>query len=188
MELARGSVSDRPWGQTLAALGLRGLSGQLVLAAEDGKRYSIAFERGAVVGASSPLPTDSVIRVALTNHLISSSQVAEISRKLASHPDRDEFDVMVEATGLASEQAFRLRQRLIAQRAARTFSIERGEFIVDDTVTIPVVAACAVDIRAIVYLGVRLNLSDQRLLDDLRQLGSHSRCAATRSTTSRSSG
>ena len=138
LELARGSVSDRPWGQTLAALGLRGLTGQLALAADDGKRYVIAFERGAVVGASSPLPTDSVIRAALTNHLISSSQVAEISRKLASHPDRDEFDVMVEATGLAAEQAFRLRQRLIAQRAARTFSIDRGKLRGHDSITIPV--------------------------------------------------
>lgn len=173
MELARGSVSDRPWGQTFGALGLRGLTGQLTLQAEDGKQLCVAFERGAVVGATSPLPTDSIIRVALTSHLISSSQVAEITRKLALHPDRDEIDVLVEATALPHDQAFRLRQRLIAQRAARTFAIDRGDFVVDDQVTITAISACAVDVRAIVYLGVRMNLPQERLVADLRQLGSH---------------
>jgi hypothetical protein len=173
VELARGSVADRPWGQTLGALGLRGLSGQLTLKAEDGKQFCIAFERGAVVGATSPMPTDSIIRVALTSHLISSSQVSEITRKLALHPDRDEIDVLVEATALASEPALRLRQRLIAQRAARTFAIDRGDFFVDDQITITATAACAVDVRAIVYLGTRMNLPEQRLVSDLRLLGSH---------------
>lgn len=173
MELARGSVSDRPWGQTLGALGLRGLSGQLSLHAEDGKLFCVAFERGAVVGATSPLPTDSIIRVALTSHLISASQVNEITRKLALHPDRDEIDLLVESTALAAEPAFRLRQRLIAQRAARTFTIDRGEFFVDDQITIAATAACAVDVRAIVYLGTRMNLPEQRLIADLKQLGSH---------------
>ncbi|HEY5936052.1 MAG TPA: hypothetical protein VIU61_15490 [Kofleriaceae bacterium] len=173
MELARGSVSDRPWGQTFGALGLRGLTGQLTLVAEDGKQLCVAFERGAIVGATSPLPTDSIIRVALTSHLISPSQVAEITRKLALHPDRDEIDVLVEATALPGDQAFRLRQRLIAQRAARTFAIDRGQFVVDDEVTITAISACAVDVRAIVYLGVRMNLPQERLVADLRQLGSH---------------
>ena len=173
MELARGSVSDRPWGQTFGALGLRGLTGQLTLVAEDGKQLCVAFERGAVVGATSPLPTDSIIRVALTSHLISPSQVAEITRKLALHPDRDEIDVLVEATALPVDQAFRLRQRLIAQRAARTFAIDRGEFVVDDEITITAISACAVDVRAIVYLGVRMNLPQEWLVADLRQLGSH---------------
>ena len=55
-ELTRGTVADRPWGRTLAALGLRGLTGQLALTA-DGKTYEIAFAGGAVVAASSPIPT-----------------------------------------------------------------------------------------------------------------------------------
>ncbi len=64
-ELARGSVSDRPWGRTLGALGLRALTGQLTLVS-DGRRFQVAFVEGAVVGAASPLASDAAVRVALT--------------------------------------------------------------------------------------------------------------------------
>ena len=132
-ELARGTVADRPWGRTLAALGLRGVTGQLTLVA-DGKRFAVAFERGAVVAAPSPLASDAAVRVALTSHLVSSSQVAEISRRQAAAPDRDEIEVIAELARLGPEHALRLRRRAIAQRAARTFSINHGEFVVTDDV------------------------------------------------------
>ncbi|HEX8111938.1 MAG TPA: hypothetical protein VF516_29600, partial [Kofleriaceae bacterium] len=73
-ELARGRVADRPWGRTFAALGLRGLTGQLSVLA-DGKRFLVGFDHGAVVAAASPLASDAAARVALTIHLVSSSQV-----------------------------------------------------------------------------------------------------------------
>jgi len=171
MELVRGQVTDRPWGQTLGALGLRNLTGQLTLHADDGKDYCIAFERGAVIGARSPLPIDAAARVALTNHLISSSQVADIARRVVADPDRDEIETLAEVCRFSSDQILRLRQRVIAQRAARTFAIERGTFVVDDQVAIPTWKLAAVDLRAVVYLGIRVNLSDARLVADLHQLG-----------------
>ena len=173
MEITRGQVTDRPWGQTLGALGLRKLTGQLTLIASDGKEYRVAFERGAVIGATSPLVTDSAVRIALTNHLITSSQVTQIARVIAAHPDQDEMDVLTKACALDQQRALRLRQRITAQRAARTFAVETGDFIVDDLMTIPVATTAAVDIRAVVYLGVRMNLSEERLVADLRLLGSH---------------
>src|SRR5574338_565917 len=160
--LARGSVADRPWGMTLGALGLRGLSGQLTLAA-DGKQYCVAFEQGVVIGAYSPVANDAAVRVALTGNLITSSQVGDIMRRLAAAPDRDEVDVLAEACRLQPEQAQRLRRRLIAQRAARTFSIEQGDFVVEDELAIPVVPGAELDVRTIVYLGARNNLGDERL-------------------------
>lgn len=173
LELTRGEVADRPWGQTLGALGVRQLTGQLTLRASDDKEYCVAFERGAVVGATSPLVTDSAARVALTNHLITASQISQIAHVVAAHPDRDELEVVAKACGLDTDRALRLRQRVIAQRAARTFSVESGTFVVHDVVTIPTAAAAAVDIRAVVYLGARMNLSEQRLAADLRKLGTH---------------
>src|SRR4030095_12160073 len=75
MELARGQVTDRPWGISLAALGARQCTGQLTLQAE-GKQYCIVFDQGGVVGAPSPLASDSAARVALIHHMIAPTQVA----------------------------------------------------------------------------------------------------------------
>ncbi|HEY0255357.1 MAG TPA: DUF4388 domain-containing protein, partial [Kofleriaceae bacterium] len=168
--LARGNIADRPWGQTLGALSKRGLSGQLTVTFE-GNPYRIAFERGAIVGASSPLASDAAVRLALTGGLVSSTQVSDIMRRVAASPHRDEIDVIAEAARLAPEQAQKLRRRLVAQRAARTFSLDRGEFVVEDQITVPVVPGSELDVRAVINLGARGNLSEQRLHDELGQLG-----------------
>lgn len=168
--LARGSVADRPWGMTLGALGMRGLTGQLTLTS-DGKALRVAFDQGAVVGAHSPLTSDAAVRMAMTANLITSSQVADITRRMATAPDRDEIELLAELARLTPDQAARLRRRLVAQRAARTFSFDRGEFVVEDQVTIPVVAGSELDIRAIVFLGAKNNLSESRLAGELEMLG-----------------
>lgn len=169
-ELARGTVLDRPWGQTLAALASRGLTGE-VTAISDGKAYLISFDQGIVVAASSPLGSDAAVRVALTGHLVSSTQVADIVRKQAAAPDREEIDVLAEAARLSPDQAMRLRRRVLAQRAARTFCLDRGEFVVDDTITLPLIPGSELDIRTVVYLGARQFLSESRLNAELDQLG-----------------
>ncbi len=168
--LATGSVADRPWGMTLGALGMRGLSGQLTLSA-DGKPFCVAFDRGAVVGASSPVANDAAVRLALTGNLITSSQVADIVRRVAAAPDRDEVDVLAEACRLQPDQAQRLRRRLVAQRAARTFAVDQGEFVVEDERTIGGVPGSELDVRTIIYLGARNHLGDERLGTELGQLG-----------------
>lgn len=168
--LARGTVTDRPWGQTLGALAKRGLSGQLTVTA-DGKPYRIAFADGAIVGATSPLASDAGVRIAMTSGLISSTSVADITRRVASSPHRDEIDVIAEAARLGVDQAQKLRRRLVAQRAARTFSIEKGDFVIEDQVTVPVVPGAELDVRAVINLGARGNLSETRLCDELASLG-----------------
>jgi DnaJ domain len=169
-ELARGNITDRPWGRTLGALALRGLSGQLDVRA-DGRVYSIAFDQGVVVGAASPLANDAAVRVALTGGLISSTQVNDLSRRLAAARGRDEIDVIAEALRLQPDQATRLRRRVVAQRAARSFSIDHGEFVVEDRVTLAIIPGSELDIRSVVYMGARNNLSDQRLEAELEQMG-----------------
>ncbi|HLL24547.1 MAG TPA: DnaJ domain-containing protein [Kofleriaceae bacterium] len=171
-ELTRGTVFDRPWGRTLASLGLRGLTGQLTLYGLDGKAYEIAFSNGAVIGASSPIASDAAVRVALTGGLVSTTQVAELARKQAASPGRDEVDVISEHLRLGFEQAMRLRRRTIAQRAARSFSVDKGEFVVTDEITLPLVAGSELDVRAIIYLGARQNLSEVRLASELGLFGS----------------
>ena len=170
-ELARGNVSDRPWGRTLGALALRGVTGQVTLAA-DGKRFAIAFVQGAVAGAVSPLGSDAAVRVAMTAGLISSTQVAEIARRQAAAPQRDEVDLVCELARLPPDHAMRLRRRVNAQRAARTFSPDRGDFVITDQITIPTLPGAELDVRAVIYLGARANLADGRLETELAQMGS----------------
>ena len=169
-ELARGRVSDRPWGRTLGTLALRGLTGQLNLYA-DGRVYSVAFNQGVIFGATSPLPNDAAVRIAMTGGLVSSTQVNDLGRRLAAAVGSDEIDVIAEALRLVPEQTQRLRRRVIAQRAARTFSIENGEFIIDDAFSIGYVPGSELDIRSVVYLGARSNLSDERLDAELASMG-----------------
>lgn len=169
VEIARGTIADRPWAITLATFARAGTSGQLTLIA-DQKRYSIAFERGRIVAARSPMIADSVARVALTSRLVSSSQVNELQRQLAVMPGRDEVEVLAELAQLTRLQVNRLRTETLIRRAARTFAIDAGEYIFEDKSCIPGRPGEA-DIRTVIYHGIRMHMSEQRLAADLRQLG-----------------
>ncbi|MDQ3336562.1 MAG: J domain-containing protein [Myxococcota bacterium] len=166
----RGSIGDQPWGWTLGALGLAERTAEVVLRADD-KVHRIRFERGLVVGADSPLAVDSVTRVALTNHFIASIQVNEIKRCLAVAPSLDEVDVLAVAAHLDPETKQKLRIRLLTQRAARTFAVDRGDFEIEDCSPTPG-APASVDIRAVIFAGARMNLSEDRLRFGLRKFGS----------------
>ncbi|MDQ3367590.1 MAG: hypothetical protein M3680_19385 [Myxococcota bacterium] len=171
MKLAFGSVVDRPWGLTLGTIGTRRLTAELTLRADD-KVHAVAFVDGVVAAATSPLASDSIARIALTGHLISSSHIGDIARRLAAAPERDEVDIVAEAARLRPEHVATLRHRVTMQRAARTFSLDRGEFEVHDQLTVPTPAGYDVTLGSVIYLGVRMSLSEQRLAEDLRELGS----------------
>jgi tetratricopeptide (TPR) repeat protein len=173
VEIARGQISDRPWGQTLGAIGFRGVACELAVYAEDGKEFRVAFDREAIVGAYSPLVADSIIRIGLNCNLITPGHVGVLTKRLAALANEDEIDVIAEACRLDPEQALRLRRRAIAQRAARTFAIDRGTFVLEDQGLLWPRPEAAIDIRAIVLAGSRAFLSEPRLAADLARIGTH---------------
>ena len=167
-ELARGTVFDRPWGKTLAAVGLRGITGQLTVTDGD-KTYRIAFHQGAIVGAYSPMVSDSAVRLALTSTLINSGHAAEIARRLAAAPTSDEVLLTIDVGKLSPDHALKLRRRTIAQQATRTFALERGNFVLAEEITIPCFPEASVDTRAIIYMAARNAMSETRLESDFEQ-------------------
>ncbi|HEX5063094.1 MAG TPA: hypothetical protein VFV99_27150 [Kofleriaceae bacterium] len=169
MELARGTIAERPWAVTLAMFARRCASGQLTLLAGD-KRYSIAYDRGSIVAARSPLIADSAARVALTSHIATPTHIRELERQQALIPGRDDVDLLAAIARLSPGHINRLRADTIIRAAARTFAIDAGEYIFEDTACLPG-RGVDVDVRAIIYHGIHMHLSDQRLAADLRRLG-----------------
>jgi hypothetical protein len=174
-----GRVGDEPWGVTLASIAQRRLTGQLQLRGDDAKLYRIAFVNGSVVAASSPATADSIVRIAMTSHFISSTQTSMIVKRIALAPNRDEIDVLAETVRLPVEHVVRLRKRAILQRAARTFGVDRGDYRFDSQITLPILNGIDIDIRATIALGARMNLTEHRLVGDLARLGKRFRLRTT---------
>ena len=78
------------------------------------------------MAATSPMAADAIARIAVKNHLITTSQAPEITRRIQNAPERDEVEMLAEVVRFSPEQTDTLRRKMIAQRAARTFSLERG--------------------------------------------------------------
>src|SRR4051812_10295510 len=96
-----GRVGDEPWGATLASIAHGKLSGQLQLRGEDAKLYRIESVDGNIVAAKSPSPADAIARIALAPHMITSSQVALVSKRLMASTNRDEIDVVADTVRLS---------------------------------------------------------------------------------------
>ena len=168
---AKGAVKDRPWGTVLAELARAQVTGELVVIA-DGKHHAIGFGAGMITSAVSPAAADSIGRIALTSHLVSSTQVADIMRRLAAAPDRDELDLVAEVARLSAEQCALLRRRLVVQRAARTFALEQGTYAFDPAARAATPHGESIDVRCVIYLGARMHVAETRLATELRALGS----------------
>jgi len=165
-----GKVEDRPWGATLAALAMGSRTCELTLRAGNDAVHRIAFVHGAVVGATSPVAADSIARVAVSTRLVTPAQVSAFARDRRKSRT-DELAAFVDAMALAPAQVQELKTRVLVQRAARTFAIDRGDFTIDDSITIPLMIGIGVDVRTVIYHGARLVLDGARLTNGLRKFG-----------------
>lgn len=165
--LVKGTLTERTWAATLTAISTAELSGQLTLTG-DGQEYRLAFAKGLLVGAVSPAPCDTVQRIALVSHAVPPASVAVAMRVVGRSDDVAKF---ADSACLGGADAMQFKRRVIIQRAARTFVVERGDYVFTDRVTIPVIAGVEVDVRAAIYRGMRTNATELRLTAELRALG-----------------
>src|SRR5262245_53491927 len=121
--MIRGAVYDRPWGKTLGAIARRGATGQLDVQNRNA-RFSIVFEYGLVVAASSPGSAESAFTLALRQGLITRSQIPITDRR--PPPVIDEWAVLGEL--LPADVVLKLRRQSIAACVARSFVLAAGEF------------------------------------------------------------
>lgn len=165
------AIGSTPWAATLAGIARRHKAAELVIEVPGGKQYRIAFEDGAIVGATSPLPNDSAVRIASVNHFISRAMAPELAKRIV--PGVDELDTIVELAQLTEEQSGNLWRLIVAQRAARTFVVEDASWGISPELTIRKVTGVAVDVGQVIYQGARLNLSEERLAAHLRKAGTY---------------
>jgi hypothetical protein len=170
VELARGSITDRPWGMTLFALARREHSGEILVLSEVGT-FRIAMRRGGIVGATCPRLGDVATRVASAGGFLSAAWASEATRRIAQAPNRDPIDVIVDIERLTPDRALRLRRRVIAQAAARTFALERGDFTVNNETSLDGMSGLPIDVRAVVYLASRAILDPGRIAIELAPYG-----------------
>ena len=160
----RGRTEDGPWALVLAALGQAGRTGQLTVRAPGAdKIYAIAFAHGVVVGATSPMAVDSVARIAAAMKLPPVPSDVRRGGGFARSNADSELDAYLAAAHLAPEQVKALKRRILVQRAARTFAIERGTYIFHTRVAIPVMLGVEVDVRAVVFRGALFHLDGGRI-------------------------
>ena len=160
-----------PWATTLAGIARRHAAAELVLEAAGNKLYRIAFEGGSIVGASSPLPNDSAVRIATVNNFVPRGLAPELAKRIT--PGCDEIALLAETANLTLEQTAALWRIIITQRAARTFSVDAGRFDILDDISIRRLPGTSVDVGVVIYQGARLNLAEERLAAHLRGVGTY---------------
>ena len=171
MEVGRGKVEQQPFARTIYSLAAKRFTGDLVL--RQGRReYRSSWENGYIVAATSESPADSPGRVALAQGLVNSSTLGIYVQRLAATPGLDPVELLVELAKLTDGQRIALRQGVLARAASRIFALPNADFVMDNARTMRADAELApIDLRWLIYLGLRSHYSLQRLRSELSAVG-----------------
>ncbi len=171
MEIARGTAGDRPWAELFAELGFSAEPCELTV--ETGAQsHRVAFAGEAVVWAGSPLAADSALRVALSYGVVTAAMMPAVASQVAATPAADPIEVLAAVAHLTPETTLKLRRRTIALAATRVFGLTTGTYRVTRGLTVSLKEGVAIDVRALVYEGVRTHVADQQLADAIAPYGS----------------
>ncbi|MCG8417866.1 MAG: DnaJ domain-containing protein [Proteobacteria bacterium] len=165
--VARGHVRDRPFARTIYAIGAKQFTGDLIMT-QGGRSYRITWERGAIIGAESPSPADSLERVALTAGLVTSTQLGDAVRIARTRPEVSHLQALVEVAHLSPQQVLTVKRRALAHRAVRVFALGEATFVLDDRPTLARDRDVApLSPRWLIYHGLRTHYSEERLEGEL---------------------
>ncbi len=161
--VGRGNIGERPFARSIYWIAAKRFTGDFAIDA-DGETYRLWWHNGTVIDAHSPSPADTEGRVALTIGLVNSTQLGEALRRSASDGASSTLQTLVEIARLSPQQLLDIKRRAFAQRALRMFAIEKGRFLLDDTgSTTPDPDLLALPVRWLIYRGLRLYYSEERL-------------------------
>ena len=167
--VASGQVEDRPFARTVVAVARKKFTGDLTLA-HSGNKYIAAWENGKIVAAHSNAPADSEGRIALAAGLINSTQLGHAVRQ-ATRDGRPSIEVLSEIGKLTPAHVESIRALAFAQRAMRIFAHPTGSFALETPSSLTAEPGVpTIDVRWLVYNGIRKHYSESRLRAELGML------------------
>lgn len=167
-QVASGHVRDRPFARTIYALVARRFTGEVTLE-EAGRTYRVAWQDGVVVAAASPLPSDSLARVAVDAGVLTQAQLTDVLAATAR--GMGEREALSSIGELTPDRVVALQRRALAHRAMRMFAVPSASFTMDDAVALGVDADVPpLDGRWVIYNGLRNHYDEARLRSELEFL------------------
>lgn len=178
--VARGAVAGQAFARTVYAIAGKRFTGDFALV-EHSRRYRVTWRDGLIVGADSANPADSAARVALTAGLLTTTQVAEIVRQRAEHPETSEVALIAEMAGLSDRQRLTLARRALLQKAIRVFALPEASFELSDQASAPDSRDIApIAVRTFIFRGLSAHYDLARLEAEMAAVaGAHFQLASS---------
>lgn len=171
MKVASGNVTDRPFARTVFSLASKGFTGDLVMLHKR-RETKVVWSNGQIVAAHSASPADAPGRQALTHSFVNSSILGIFVQKMAEAPEQDPIALLAKLGNLSPQQCVTLKHHVLVRSAARIFALSDATFVVDNEPSIthdPELPA--LDVRWLIYFGLRTHYSLERLTKELSVLG-----------------
>ncbi len=171
-QVASGSVNDRPFARTVFSLAAKRFSGDLIMRHRQ-RETKVVWSEGQIVAAHSVSPADGLGRQALTHGLVNSSTLGRFLSKSEQAPEADPIKLLAEVANLSAEQCVTVKHHVFVRSAARIFALPDAVFVVNDQ---PSLAADpdlpVLDVRWLIYFGLRTHYAIERLQSELSVIGS----------------
>ncbi len=165
--VAQGQVGDRPFGRTVYAIAARGFGGELRLT-QDGQTYRVGWREGRIVAADSPVPSDTVGRIALGAGLVNTAQLSDALRAVARGGGGTQLEIIANTAKLDAVRVLELKRQVLAMRTLRVFALETATFELDDQLGLEVDGEVApLDPLWAIFHGVAAHFSEGRLRKEI---------------------